>query len=170
LTLKFWANDTNGFGYKMLQKMGWTPGKGLGLNEDGQVKHIVAVPKLDSTGIGAQRDYSNSWQTSIKDYKEVLGKLKVLTGTTKFVTTYYHSQPHPTMNRLKHPSPKQLLPAKKVPKKTKAKESPRKGLKGRKRIYQTKSQAKKTRRARGLRRGKEKRQIHPANQTRRGKE
>lgn len=64
----------------MLQKMGWTPGKGLGANEDGQTKQVPVVLKLDNTGIGSQKNYDDTWQVSIKDYTNVLGKLKELKG------------------------------------------------------------------------------------------
>lgn len=44
------ASDANKFGQKMLEKMGWSKGKGLGAKEDGITEHIRASYKHDSTG------------------------------------------------------------------------------------------------------------------------
>ncbi|CAF4066285.1 unnamed protein product, partial [Adineta steineri] len=35
-----WVEDDNKFGKKMLEKMGWTSGVGLGKNENGRTEHI----------------------------------------------------------------------------------------------------------------------------------
>ncbi len=42
--------DKGGFGFKMLQKMGWSEGKGLGKNEDGRVKHVKVALRADNVG------------------------------------------------------------------------------------------------------------------------
>ena len=33
-----WSNDEDKFGQKLMEKMGWSKGKGLGANEDGRVQ------------------------------------------------------------------------------------------------------------------------------------
>ena len=33
-----WANDESKFGQKLMEKMGWEKGKGLGANENGRVE------------------------------------------------------------------------------------------------------------------------------------
>lgn len=43
--------DKGGFGFKMLQKMGWSEGRGLGANLDGAVEHVKVSLKTDSAGI-----------------------------------------------------------------------------------------------------------------------
>ncbi|CAG8597308.1 16347_t:CDS:2 [Funneliformis mosseae] len=43
------------FGYRMLSKMGWLPGKGLGVNEDGAKEHIKLSLKQDNLGVGATK-------------------------------------------------------------------------------------------------------------------
>lgn len=45
-----WSQNESRFGFQMLQKMGWSEGKGLGKNEDGSVKPVVFRRKLDSFG------------------------------------------------------------------------------------------------------------------------
>lgn len=35
-----WAIDNEKIGQKMLEKMGWTNGKGLGINEQGMKEHV----------------------------------------------------------------------------------------------------------------------------------
>ena len=47
-----WTSDKSSFGYKMMQKMGWTEGKGLGTNEDGNTDHIKIAKKIDNRGNG----------------------------------------------------------------------------------------------------------------------
>lgn len=42
--------DSNKFGQKMLEKFGWTSGKGLGANEQGMVEHVRVKFKDDSGG------------------------------------------------------------------------------------------------------------------------
>lgn len=43
-------SDTSNFGHKMLARMGWSHGKGLGANEDGMIEHIKVSHKNDSKG------------------------------------------------------------------------------------------------------------------------
>ncbi len=47
---KFWENDKNKFGMKMMMKMGWSEGKGLGKNEDGRADYIK--PTVNTTKSG----------------------------------------------------------------------------------------------------------------------
>ena len=42
--------DKSKFGYKMLQKMGWSEGKGLGAAEDGALEHVKVKMKCDTSG------------------------------------------------------------------------------------------------------------------------
>lgn len=43
--------DEDKFGQKMLEKMGWSKGRGLGANEDGRSEHVSVEVKTDSRGI-----------------------------------------------------------------------------------------------------------------------
>ena len=37
-TGNMWSNDQDKFGQKLMEKMGWSQGKGLGAHEDGRVQ------------------------------------------------------------------------------------------------------------------------------------
>jgi Pin2-interacting protein X1 len=52
---KTWGDDKSKFGYKMLQKMGWSEGKGLGKNEDGGTDHLEMEFKTDTLGLGVTK-------------------------------------------------------------------------------------------------------------------
>lgn len=68
--------DTSSFGRKMLEKMGWKAGQGLGLNNDGTTTHIKIAVKDDNLGIGAsQKDAETGWLNNSKSYQEVLDRL-----------------------------------------------------------------------------------------------
>jgi hypothetical protein len=47
-----WKNDKGGFGYRMLAKMGWAEGKGLGRNEDGSTDHVRVKRRAEAAGLG----------------------------------------------------------------------------------------------------------------------
>lgn len=47
---KLFIVDANKFGQKMLEKMGWQQGKGLGANENGITENIKVSYKNDSQG------------------------------------------------------------------------------------------------------------------------
>lgn len=63
---KAWANDKTKFGYKMLCKMGWTEGKGLGLKENGIQEHIRTRKKCSNAGIGIVRKPTDAWNVPAK--------------------------------------------------------------------------------------------------------
>jgi Pin2-interacting protein X1 len=72
---KAWADDTSKFGYTMLQKMGWTPGKGLGQDEAGMTSHIRVHKKSDASGIGAKANTGNNWLTHVDAFSQLLANL-----------------------------------------------------------------------------------------------
>lgn len=53
---KWWTEDSNKFGQKMLEKMGWTKGKGLGINEQGITEYLNVPYKKDTAGIGYNKN------------------------------------------------------------------------------------------------------------------
>ncbi len=69
--------DKTGFGYKMLQKMGWKEEKGLGKNEDG-IANSIKVKKRDATlGLGVQKDEAGNhgWGSTVNSFNQVLNIL-----------------------------------------------------------------------------------------------
>lgn len=51
-----WANDKSAFGQRMLMKMGWSEGKGLGKNQQGTNSSLRAIRREEGLGIGAKTD------------------------------------------------------------------------------------------------------------------
>jgi len=70
-----WANDDDKFGQKMLEKFGWTKGKGLGAAEDGKVDNIKVKVKNNKLGIGSNLDYSDTWLDHQDDFNSLLANL-----------------------------------------------------------------------------------------------
>eukprot|EP01119_Soliformovum_irregulare_P012788 TRINITY_DN333_c3_g1_i1.p1 TRINITY_DN333_c3_g1~~TRINITY_DN333_c3_g1_i1.p1 ORF type:complete len:274 (-),score=112.61 TRINITY_DN333_c3_g1_i1:407-1228(-) len=72
-----WKNDSSRFGFKMLEKMGWSQGKGLGRNQQGSTDYIRPVVNQGSLGLGVETlDEESSWKKSIQDLDGILGGLK----------------------------------------------------------------------------------------------
>lgn len=69
-----WSNDANKFGQRMLEKMGWSSGKGLGANEDGMVEHVIARYKNDEKGLGFE-DKNDQWTKHEDDFNALLANL-----------------------------------------------------------------------------------------------
>lgn len=72
-----WKNDKTKFGFKMLEKMGWTEGKGLGKNEDGVSEHVRVTKKSNNLGLGATRDQTGAagWASTALSFNGVLEAL-----------------------------------------------------------------------------------------------
>ncbi|RHZ88022.1 hypothetical protein Glove_26g105 [Diversispora epigaea] len=67
-----WSNDTKKFGHQMLLKMGWEPGKGLGLDENGAQENIKLSIKKDNLGIGASKKTVDNWLDNSTAFDELL--------------------------------------------------------------------------------------------------
>jgi Pin2-interacting protein X1 len=79
-----WASDKSGFGHKMLAKMGWSEGKGLGKNKQGQTHNLRAIRREDSLGIGASTDThgSEGFSQTSANFHGVLAKLNAEHGNS----------------------------------------------------------------------------------------
>ena len=67
--------DTNKFGYKLLSSMGWAPGKGLGINEDGGQEHIKIRLKENNYGVGANKKNADNWLDNSSAFTKLLQEL-----------------------------------------------------------------------------------------------
>ncbi|KAG9323031.1 hypothetical protein KVV02_008099 [Mortierella alpina] len=70
-----WANDTNKFGFKMMEKMGWEQGKGLGAKEDGVQEHVKVRLKENHLGVGATKKSSDNWLGNTDAFSRLLADL-----------------------------------------------------------------------------------------------
>ncbi|CAI9552184.1 unnamed protein product [Staurois parvus] len=62
-----WSKDDSKFGQKMLEKMGWSKGKGLGAQEQGSTEHVKVQVKNNTLGLGASNNYE-VLQKTIQDH------------------------------------------------------------------------------------------------------
>ncbi|KAI8145286.1 hypothetical protein BJV82DRAFT_511938 [Fennellomyces sp. T-0311] len=70
-----WSNDQSKFGFKMLMKMGWAPGKGLGVNEDGNKEHVKIRLKENTLGLGADKKTTDNWLGNTDAFSQLLADL-----------------------------------------------------------------------------------------------
>ncbi|XP_071104401.1 PIN2/TERF1-interacting telomerase inhibitor 1-like isoform X2 [Haliotis cracherodii] len=70
-----WSNDGSKFGQKMLERMGWSKGKGLGANEDGRVENVKVSFKNDQKGVGATKNQADNWIAHQDDFNSLLETL-----------------------------------------------------------------------------------------------
>lgn len=74
-----WKNDKTGFGFRMMQKMGWKEDKGLGKNESGIVDNVKIQKRETGLGLGSQDITDNAnrgWSATATSFNAVLDVLK----------------------------------------------------------------------------------------------
>ncbi|KOC59995.1 PIN2/TERF1-interacting telomerase inhibitor 1 [Habropoda laboriosa] len=75
---KYWSEDSNKYGQKMLEKMGWTSGSGLGKHEQGTTKHVHLQVKNDTAGLGYNISHlDKAWTEHQDSFNDFLQKLQV---------------------------------------------------------------------------------------------
>jgi hypothetical protein len=81
------ATDRSAFGYKMLMKMGWSEGKGLGKNLDGLATNVKLKKQAHNSGLGAGADEaSNSeWNATAESFNSLLQRLNSTYNTGLYV-------------------------------------------------------------------------------------
>ncbi|KAM4632787.1 PIN2/TERF1-interacting telomerase inhibitor 1 [Polymixia lowei] len=70
-----WSNDDSKFGQKMLERMGWSKGKGLGRSEQGSTEHITVKLKNNSLGLGTTASHEDNWIAHQDDFNQLLADL-----------------------------------------------------------------------------------------------
>ncbi|NWQ91544.1 PINX1 inhibitor, partial [Burhinus bistriatus] len=70
-----WSKDESKFGQKMLEKMGWSKGKGLGAQEQGNTEHIKVQVKNNMLGLGATINHEDNWIAHQDDFNQLLAEL-----------------------------------------------------------------------------------------------
>ncbi|XP_074143646.1 PIN2/TERF1-interacting telomerase inhibitor 1 isoform X1 [Sminthopsis crassicaudata] len=70
-----WSNDDSKFGQKMLEKMGWSKGKGLGAQEQGATEHIKVQVKNNQLGLGASANHEDNWLAPQEEFNQLLAEL-----------------------------------------------------------------------------------------------
>uniref|UniRef100_A0A8D1BUG1 G-patch domain-containing protein n=1 Tax=Sus scrofa TaxID=9823 RepID=A0A8D1BUG1_PIG len=75
-----WSNDDSKFGQRMLEKMGWSKGKGLGAQEQGATDHIKVQVKNNHLGLGATINNEDNWIAHQDDFNQLLAALNTCHG------------------------------------------------------------------------------------------
>ncbi|KAK2093932.1 hypothetical protein P7K49_027670 [Saguinus oedipus] len=75
-----WSNDDSKFGQRMLEKMGWSKGKGLGAQEQGATDHIKVQVKNNHLGLGASINNEDNWIAHQDDFNQLLAELNACHG------------------------------------------------------------------------------------------
>ncbi|XP_077408404.1 PIN2/TERF1-interacting telomerase inhibitor 1 isoform X1 [Vanacampus margaritifer] len=70
-----WSNDESKFGQKMLERMGWSKGKGLGRSEQGATDHVKVKVKNNNYGLGVNTSHEDNWIAHQDDFNDLLAQL-----------------------------------------------------------------------------------------------
>ncbi|XP_043076433.1 PIN2/TERF1-interacting telomerase inhibitor 1 [Puntigrus tetrazona] len=83
-----WSNDESKFGQKMLERMGWSKGKGLGRSEQGATEHVKVKVKNNNLGLGTAVNNEDNWIAHQDDFNQLLAELNSCHGqnTTDHLT------------------------------------------------------------------------------------
>ncbi len=82
-----WKNDKTRFGYKFLEKFGWSEEKGLGKDESGSTASIGVHKREDGIGLGSEKNTdgagSKGWGETTRGFNDILQQLNSEFGTKK---------------------------------------------------------------------------------------
>eukprot|EP00756_Hemistasia_phaeocysticola_P010810 Hpha_TRINITY_DN15054_c2_g1::TRINITY_DN15054_c2_g1_i1::g.125924::m.125924/K11135/PINX1; Pin2-interacting protein X1 len=69
-----WRNNKDKWCFKLMERMGWQEGKGLGKQLDGSVEHVKISVKTTDAGIGAKLDHG-AWKENFRSMDNMFGRL-----------------------------------------------------------------------------------------------
>ena len=70
-----WSKDESKFGQKMLEKLGWKSGDGLGAEKQGMKDPVTLNANLDNRGIGHKGGDDDVWLSHKDNFADVLSAL-----------------------------------------------------------------------------------------------
>uniref|UniRef100_A0A0N4Z6F9 G-patch domain-containing protein n=1 Tax=Parastrongyloides trichosuri TaxID=131310 RepID=A0A0N4Z6F9_PARTI len=70
-----WQNSEKSVAKKLLKKMGWAEGKGLGKEEQGDVDGIKVKSNTTQKGLGCEGNYEKTWVGHHDDFASILANL-----------------------------------------------------------------------------------------------
>ncbi|KIH54446.1 g-patch domain protein [Ancylostoma duodenale] len=72
-----WKNDDQKFSRKLMEKMGWSEGDGLGRNRQGNADHVKLKANYTGKGLGADKlaSYDSTWIGHHDDFADLLSAL-----------------------------------------------------------------------------------------------
>ncbi|KAM6906133.1 PIN2/TERF1-interacting telomerase inhibitor 1 [Lycodopsis pacificus] len=70
-----WSKDDSKFGQKLMERMGWSKGKGLGRSEQGSTDNIKVKVKNNNYGLGTSASSEDNWIAHQDDFNELLAQL-----------------------------------------------------------------------------------------------
>ncbi|KAJ8355426.1 hypothetical protein SKAU_G00182200 [Synaphobranchus kaupii] len=86
-----WSKDESKFGQKMLERMGWSKGKGLGKSEQGGTEHIKVKVKNNNLGLGTAANHEDNWIAHQDDFNQLLAELNSCHGQSNPPSPQEHS-------------------------------------------------------------------------------
>jgi len=72
---KQWSADKNKISNKIMEKMGWKDGDGLGANGTGRIDPVGVKYKMDNLGLGCTQKYDKQWIAHQDSFNDLLAGL-----------------------------------------------------------------------------------------------
>ncbi|KAI0561937.1 Protein PXR1 [Gracilaria domingensis] len=94
-----WANDKSRFGLKMLQKMGWSEGKGLGRDENGRTNALRAKKNFGKEGLGVAVVKNSVWDAPAQVAQGLNSVLAKLSSSSSVFTNREGAEQENAANR-----------------------------------------------------------------------
>ncbi|KAL3665918.1 hypothetical protein V7S43_009338 [Phytophthora oleae] len=124
-----WASDTSKFGFKMLVKMGWSAGKGVGKDLQGQATHVKIARRSENLGVGCSLKQAEvqGWSETAGGFADVLKTLNKSYGSKSSSDAASSDESSSGKKNKKSKKEKKEKKEKKVKKEKKSKKSKKSG-------------------------------------------